>query len=162
MKKYITYVKEIIKGHITHKRIPILITLCVTNKCNLRCIYCYAEYYERNYREFTTQEILNLIDELVSMGTKYISINGGESLLRADICTIVDKIKEKNILEGGTKFAKKWLSLVTKGTFLTLKKFQLSLLFMIYSFENFTTMCFCFCKQSYNFTCITQVTYDFC
>lgn len=98
MKKYITYVKEIIKGHITHKRIPILITLCVTNKCNLRCIYCYAEYYERNYREFTTQEILNLIDELVSMGTKYISINGGESLLRADIGTIVDKIKEKNIL----------------------------------------------------------------
>ena len=98
MNKYISYSKGIIKGHFLNKNIPLNITLCVTNRCNLRCIYCYEEYYDRNHKEFTTQEILSLIDELVSMGTKYISINGGEPLLRNDIGIIVDKIKEKNIL----------------------------------------------------------------
>lgn len=98
MKKYIFYVAKMVEGHIKNKNIPLFVILCVTNRCNLRCIYCYAEYYEREHSEFTTKEILDLIDELASMGTKYISINGGEALLRSDIETIVDKIKEKNML----------------------------------------------------------------
>jgi len=77
---------------------PILVTLCVTNRCNLKCFYCYEEYYDRNHREFTTEEIFRLIDELVQMGTKYISIGGGEALLRKDIGQIVDRIKQRNIL----------------------------------------------------------------
>ncbi len=96
--KYISYVKEIARGHVMHKNIPVMATLCLTNRCNLRCTYCYEEYYDRNHSEFTTKEILTLIDELYEMGTKYISINGGEVLLRKDIDIIVDKIKEKNML----------------------------------------------------------------
>lgn len=96
--KYGSYMKEILKGRLLHKNIPIFVVICITNRCNLRCKYCYAEYYDRNYSEFTTKQLLDLIDELVSMGTKYISLNGGEALLRRDIDVIVDKIKEKNIL----------------------------------------------------------------
>ncbi len=96
--KYAAFVKEILKGHVTGRHIPILVTLCVTNRCNIRCVYCYEEYYERNHKEFTTEELLSLIDELSTMGTKYISLNGGECLFRKDIETIVDKINEKNIL----------------------------------------------------------------
>jgi len=80
------------------RRIPIQVVLCVTNRCNLRCVYCYEEYYDRNYKEFTTEQILSLIDELCDMGTKLISINGGEALVRDDIEVIVDKINKKNIL----------------------------------------------------------------
>lgn len=98
MKKYISYLIKIIEGHLKNKNIPILVTLCVTNRCNLRCRYCYEEYYERNHREFTTEELVNLIDELAEMGTRYISVNGGEALLRDDIEVIVDKIREKNML----------------------------------------------------------------
>lgn len=98
MLKYIPYVKEIIKGHVMHKNIPVLVTLCVTNRCNLRCTYCYAEYYDRDHKEFTTEEIMRLIDELSEMGTKYISINGGEALLRKDIDAIINKINEKSML----------------------------------------------------------------
>jgi len=98
MKKYISYILEITKGHIAHKNIPILVTLCLTTRCNLKCIYCYADCNERNQKEFTTSEILNLIDELAEMGTKYISLNGGEALLRDDIEIIINKIKEKHIL----------------------------------------------------------------
>jgi len=95
---YMAYMKEIVKGRLANKKIPILVTICVTNRCNLRCRYCYEEYYERNHREFTTDELLGLIDELAEMGTKYISVNGGEALLRDDIEVVVDKIKERNML----------------------------------------------------------------
>ncbi|MCJ7616586.1 MAG: radical SAM protein [Desulfobacterales bacterium] len=96
--RYIAYIKELVKGRLSQKRTPILVTVCVTNRCNLRCRYCYEEYYARNHEEFTTEELLNLIDELAEMGTKYISVNGGEALLRDDIEIIVDKIKEKKML----------------------------------------------------------------
>lgn len=96
--KYISYGKEIIKGRLANKNIPVFVTLCVTNRCNLRCKYCYEDYYDRNHREFTTEEITSLIDEFYSMGTRYISINGGEALLRKDIEVIIDKVVEKNIL----------------------------------------------------------------
>ncbi|HHT9133823.1 MAG TPA: radical SAM protein [Candidatus Avalokitesvara rifleensis] len=96
--KHAAFAKEILKGHILQKNIPVLVTLCVTNRCNLKCIYCYEECFKRPERDFTTEEVLSLVDELSEMGTKYISINGGEALLRDDIETIIDRINEKNIL----------------------------------------------------------------
>jgi len=96
--RYIGYVKKILKGHLTHKNIPILVTICLTNRCNLRCLYCYEDYYERDHREFSTKELLNLIDELSQMGTRYISLNGGEVLLRDDLGVIIDRIKRRNML----------------------------------------------------------------
>lgn len=95
--KHIAFVKEILKGHILHKNIPVFVILCVTNRCNIKCIYCYEECFERPKRDFTTEELLSLIDELSEMGTKYISLNGGEALLREDIEVIVDKINGNNI-----------------------------------------------------------------
>lgn len=98
MKRYISYVMKIVEGRLKHKNIPIFVVLCVTNRCNLRCRYCYEEYYDRHHREFTTEELLNLIDKLAEMGTKYISVNGGEALLRDDIEIVIDKIRERNML----------------------------------------------------------------
>lgn len=96
--KYLNYIGKILEGHILGINIPILVTLCVTNRCNLKCVYCYQGHDKTEKKEFSTQELLNLIDELAEMGTKYISINGGECLLRDDIETIINKINEKNIL----------------------------------------------------------------
>src|SRR3989344_5649637 len=95
--KYFNLALKILKGRLTNKRIPASVVLCVTNRCNLRCAYCYAEYYDR-HTEFTTGQILSLIDELYEMGTRHISLNGGEALMRDDIEIIVDKINAKNIL----------------------------------------------------------------
>ena len=96
--KYFSYGKEIVKGHLLRQNIPVLVTLCVTNRCNLRCRYCYEEYYDRNHREFTTTEIMALIETLSAMGTRYVSINGGEPLLRNDLEQIIDQVKAKNML----------------------------------------------------------------
>jgi len=65
--------------------------------CNLRCGYCYGQYFERQDRDFTTEELLSLIDELGVMGTRSITLGGGEPLLRNDIGLIVDRIKRRGI-----------------------------------------------------------------
>jgi len=96
--KYANFVIEFLKAHLTRKDIPVIATLCVTQRCNLNCAYCYEENYKKNHREFSTVEMLSLIDELCEMGTKLISLNGGEALLRDDIGIVVDKIRKKNIL----------------------------------------------------------------
>ena len=72
--------------------------ICVTNRCNLRCAYCYEEAYDRNEGEFSKEAIFGLIDQLAEMGTMYVSINGGEALLRRDFKDIVHKVKSKGLL----------------------------------------------------------------
>jgi MoaA/NifB/PqqE/SkfB family radical SAM enzyme len=94
--KHLKFIGELLKYRITKIAHPILATICITNKCNLNCVYCYRD--QSNKREFTTVELLDLIDILVEKGTRYISLNGGEPLLREDLDIIVDKIQQKNIL----------------------------------------------------------------
>jgi MoaA/NifB/PqqE/SkfB family radical SAM enzyme len=47
--------------------------------------------------DYTTEELKGLIDSLYRLGTRYLNIHGGETLLRDDIGEIVDYIKSKGI-----------------------------------------------------------------
>ncbi len=98
MRQHLGYVASIARGHLTGRRIPIYVILCVTDKCNLKCLYCYRESMEFGKKELTTAEMLDLVDELARRGTKYISLNGGEALLRPDLAEIHARIKERGLL----------------------------------------------------------------
>lgn len=82
----------------TRKRLPLTVIYNITDNCNLRCKYCYAEYAERRLKEPSKQEIFKTIDDLAKLGAKRISLGGGEPLLRNDIGEIIDYIKSKNLL----------------------------------------------------------------
>ena len=57
-----------------------------TRACNLNCIHCYARAVHRsNERELTTEQDLNLIDDLATFGVPVILFSGGEPLLRPDL-----------------------------------------------------------------------------
>jgi len=57
-----------------------------TRACNLNCIHCYARAVHRsNERELTTEQGLNLIDDLATFGVPVILFSGGEPLLRPDL-----------------------------------------------------------------------------
>lgn len=92
------FAKGVIAAQILRKAIPLSVGIHVTNRCNFRCIYCYGGYSEKKTREFTAEEILGLIDELKALGTLWITLTGGEPLLREDIELIIDKIKKENII----------------------------------------------------------------
>ncbi|MBP7652465.1 radical SAM protein [Candidatus Dependentiae bacterium] len=90
------YLAKLIKIKFTKKYFPINVTICITGKCNLKCIYCYGDFYSKTRElEMSTEQILHIIDGLHKMGTQYISVSGGEPLLQKDIGLIIDHIKSK-------------------------------------------------------------------
>ncbi len=95
---HVNFAAEVLKANITKRWLPLSVTLTVTNRCNLRCIYCYGSYFTRDIEDFTTQFWLDLIDEIYGMGTKLIQLEGGEPLLRNDIGELVNYVKGKNML----------------------------------------------------------------
>ncbi len=91
---------QIIKAKVFRKRIPIAVSIHVTNKCNLRCSYCYAnveDRFSKNVEDFTTQELKAYIKEMKQLGTRWIILLGGEPLLRDDIGELIRFIKHEGI-----------------------------------------------------------------
>ena len=78
-------------------RFPAHVAIAVTNRCNLKCPYCFYGYTLYKEDKVTTRELFYLIDELCRRGTAYINLNGGEPLLRKDIGEIVDRITGKGM-----------------------------------------------------------------
>lgn len=92
---------RVIYSKITGKRMPIATTIHITNKCNLRCTYCYDNIdnrFDKPPKDYTTEELKDLIDQLYKLGTRWIGILGGEPLIRDDIEEIIRYIKKKGIL----------------------------------------------------------------
>ena len=59
----------------------------VTCRCNLHCVMCYTDCFNRpdSIRlELTTAEILRIMDELAEAGTLELCLTGGEPLARSD------------------------------------------------------------------------------
>ena len=90
---------NILYCHLVSKRQPINVYLAVTNRCNLKCYYCYGEYANRKeWREFTTEELLSLVDELWRHGTRLLQLQGGEPLLRDDIEQLIDRVRDRGMI----------------------------------------------------------------
>ncbi len=91
------FMARLIKDRISGKATPLVVVLNTTFRCNLRCGYCYGQYFQRTDEDFTTVELLGLIDDLSKLGTRSITLGGGEPLLRQDIGQIIDRIKQHGI-----------------------------------------------------------------
>lgn len=62
----------------------------VTRRCNLKCVHCYSQSEDRNYRgELSFDEGKGLIDDLAEFGSPVILFSGGEPLIRADILDLI-------------------------------------------------------------------------
>lgn len=67
----------------------------VTDKCNLRCIYCMDEKdnsFLKNDEKLTDDEIYRIVKESSKLGIKKVRITGGEPLVRTDLVKLVSKI----------------------------------------------------------------------
>ena len=68
--------------------VPISVHVDVTYRCNERCEHCYLEHDDRG--EMTTGEIQNLFDQLAEEGVFFLTISGGEPLVRSDWFEIIE------------------------------------------------------------------------
>ncbi len=88
---------NLLRAKIAHRQVPFQVTFNLTDRCNLKCDYCYVGYHSRRKEELSTEQWLGIIDELASRGTVKINLSGGEPLLRKDIGTIISRIREHSI-----------------------------------------------------------------
>jgi len=79
---------------IRKKYVPISVVWEITLACNMSCMHCGSAAGRVISNELTTQEALDLCNELKELGTELITLMGGEPFLRKDWYIIAKKIKE--------------------------------------------------------------------
>jgi radical SAM protein with 4Fe4S-binding SPASM domain len=72
--------------------VPLSAQIDLTYRCNERCVHCYLDHDDHG--EMSTGEIKNLLDELASAGVLFLTLSGGEILLRKDFFEILEYARE--------------------------------------------------------------------
>ena len=67
----------------------------MTMACNMRCGHCGSSCTDRLPDELTQEEALRLCDDLVELGLRFITLSGGEPLLRQDWPTITRRLTDQ-------------------------------------------------------------------
>lgn len=83
--------------------------ISITDKCNLKCIYCMPEKGLKHFAQseiLTTDEIIRIVRIAGKYGVKQVRLTGGEPLLREDIVPLISGIKGAGIKD---------LSITTNG-----------------------------------------------
>ena len=76
---------------------PIVVWNC-TQRCNLKCLHCYARSQDRIYQgELTTEEGKTFLHDLADFRVPVILFSGGEPTLRKDIIELASQAKELGI-----------------------------------------------------------------
>lgn len=94
------------------ERFPFACQWEITCRCNLRCVMCYTDCYNRPEKireELTTGEILRIMDELADAGCVELCLTGGEPLARPDFREIYEHAHARGFL----------ITIFTNGTLLT-------------------------------------------
>ena len=73
---------DISKALLGNSRIPVIGNFELTRKCPLNCVICYNERKQK--RELTTDEILNILNQIADAGCVHINFTGGDPLTRVD------------------------------------------------------------------------------
>lgn len=98
---YETRVERLAKWAGGEKAGPVSIELVPTERCNLNCLSCWRQGWdkkkleERYSQEMSDKRLLKLIDEAAEIGVKEIAfVGGGEPLFRSITPKLIRKIKE--------------------------------------------------------------------
>lgn len=94
-KNKIAAVKSILRVKFISRRVPLIISWHLLDRCNKRCKYCFR--WSAPSPELSTQEIFSLIDFFSGAGTWIIAFSGGEPLLREDMGEIINRCHTKGI-----------------------------------------------------------------
>ena len=78
--------------------VPIHVVWEITLACNLKCLHCGSRAGHVRSRELPTAECLDLVDQMAALGTREITLIGGEAYLRRDWLEILRRITGHGIL----------------------------------------------------------------
>lgn len=78
--------------------VPVHVVWEITLACNLKCQHCGSRAGHVRTRELTTAECLDLVDQMARLGTREVTLIGGEAYLRRDWLDILRRVREHGIL----------------------------------------------------------------
>jgi GTP 3',8-cyclase len=107
-------------------RIVRYLRVSVTDRCDLRCVYCMAEHmtFLPKAEVLTLEEIDRIASAFVGLGTRKLRLTGGEPLVRKGLMTLVERLArhmasgaldELTLTTNGTQLAKFAAELVRLG-----------------------------------------------
>jgi len=73
--------------------VPVHVVWEITLACDLKCLHCGSRAGSRRQNELSTEECLDVVEHLARLGTREVSLIGGEAYLRRDWTTIVRAIR---------------------------------------------------------------------
>jgi len=76
---------------------PIYAVWEITLQCDLACRHCGSRAGRARPDELSTEEALNLVDQMADLGTLEVTIIGGEAYLREDWVQIAHRIRERGM-----------------------------------------------------------------
>ncbi len=76
---------------------PLLVVWETTLRCDQHCRFCGTRAGKAHPNELTTEESLDVIEQLHAMGTAEIAVHGGEAYLRDDFLTVVRAIRARGM-----------------------------------------------------------------
>src|SRR5689334_24366420 len=68
--------------------VPLSVQIDLTYRCNERCVHCYLDHDDHG--EMTTAEIRGVLRQLADAGVFFLTLSGGEVLVRRDFFKIVE------------------------------------------------------------------------
>ena len=77
---------------------PVHVVWEITLACDLKCLHCGSRAGRVRQRELSTEECLDLVRQFARLGTREITLIGGEAYLRKDWLKIIEAITAKGIL----------------------------------------------------------------
>jgi radical SAM protein with 4Fe4S-binding SPASM domain len=88
---------------------PFLVVWDFTHNCNLSCKHCYSNSGVTRETELTTEEALEVVDQLADAGVIALAFSGGEPLSRKDFFEVASHAAKRGL----------YVSVATNGTLLT-------------------------------------------
>jgi Y-X(10)_GDL-associated radical SAM protein len=76
---------------------PVYAVWEITLACDLKCQHCGSRAGRRRPRELSTEECLDLVRQLAGLGTREVTIIGGEAYLRRDWLEIIREIRAQGM-----------------------------------------------------------------
>jgi radical SAM protein with 4Fe4S-binding SPASM domain len=69
----------------------------ITKCCNFRCVHCYLKGAVTNRKEIDFKQICLVLDQLADLGVFFVSLTGGEPLLRPDFWDIMSYARKRGL-----------------------------------------------------------------
>src|ERR1700747_1790163 len=91
------------------RHLPWNVHIDLTYRCNERCVHCYLDHHDHG--EMTTAEIKDLLDQMAEAGVFYLTVSGGEVMMRRDFFAILEHARARtfcvNLKTNGVLIRKK-------------------------------------------------------